>query len=279
MSTIVGVHGIAQEQGGRNLLLPPWSHALADGMERATGAHVALPDLDLAFYGDLFLGSSGDGRKSPLPDLGADDADFILDAARDLPVAADLTVGEAKGFAAIHPALLRLVAALDRRCGQHAGALFVGELAQARRYLADQGVKDAVDARVDAEVGSDCRVLIGHSLGSVVALEHVRLHPRRRFDLFLTMGSPLGLRAVRHLLPDPPFGTEPGGPPNVGIWCNLRDPRDPVALGGGLSLWWPGVRDDDTIDNGRQPHAAVRYLAKRQTGTAVLDVLPGQPER
>jgi pimeloyl-ACP methyl ester carboxylesterase len=152
--------------------------------------------------------------------------------------------------------------------------LFVGELAQAHRYLTDPDLRDATDARLDATVGADCRVVIGHSLGSIVALEHLRRHPDRRIELLLVLGSPLGLRAVRHLLPDAAFGTGPDGPPNARWWIALRDPRDPVALAGPLARWWPCVDDDATIDNGRRAHASLRYLSKLQTGLAVDRACP-----
>ncbi len=104
---------------------------------------------------------------------------------------------------------------------------------------------------------------------------HLRQHPDRPLELFLTLGSPLGLRAVRHLLPEPAFGTGPGGLGQVRRWVNLRDPRDPIALAGGLASWWPVVADDNTIDNGRRDaHAATHYLSKRQTGAAALVAVP-----
>lgn len=278
MSAIVGVHGIAQQQVGRHLLGVPWTQALGDGIERALGRPIEPPDLDIAFYGDLFLDRGMDGSKGQALE-GLDDADvaFVLAAAEEVVTEMELAQADAaplKGFPELPPALLRVVAAIDRRFGQHAGPLFVGELRQARRYLTDGALKDDADARVAAAVDDGCRVLIGHSLGSVVALEFVRLNPSHALDILLTLGSPLGLRAIRHLLPDPVFGTGPGGPPNVTNWRNLRDPRDPVALAGGLCTWWPVVHDDDTIENGREPHAATRYLAKKQAGAAVLDAYP-----
>ena len=112
----------------------------------------------------------------------------------------------AKGFPGLPAPVLAVIAAVDRRVGAHVGPLFVGELAQVRRYLTDTDVKRAVDARVAEAVGAGTRVVVGHSLGSVVALEHLRLCPANRIELLLTLGSPLGLRAIRQLLPDPGFG-------------------------------------------------------------------------
>ena len=55
MTAIVGVHGIMNQQLGRHQLLVDWGPALADGLERAAGHQVPIPDLDIVFYGDLFL--------------------------------------------------------------------------------------------------------------------------------------------------------------------------------------------------------------------------------
>jgi surfactin synthase thioesterase subunit len=47
-------------------------------------------------------------------------------------------------------------------------------LAQVTRYLSDDAVRDQVLARVRAVLTEDTRVLVGHSLGSVVAFEAAR---------------------------------------------------------------------------------------------------------
>ena len=182
-------------------------------------------------------------------------------------------VGSHKGFGRVPLPLQATVAAIDRRFGARAGGLFVGELRQVRRYLLDPDLKTKADARVAETLTENCRILIGHSLGSVVAFEFLRQHPKRRLDLLITLGSPLGLRAIRHLMPDPEFGAADGVPANVGAWVNLRDPRDPVACAGSLRTWWPGVRDG-IVDNQKSAHSAESYLSKKQTGDAVLSVAP-----
>lgn len=67
MAAIVGVHGIAQQQLGRHQLREPWRRSLADGLERASGARVAPPPLDIAYYGDLFLPARDDTKGAPPP--------------------------------------------------------------------------------------------------------------------------------------------------------------------------------------------------------------------
>ncbi|WP_105975915.1 hypothetical protein [Streptomyces geranii] len=278
----VGVHGIGQQQLGRHQLRGAWSLALRDGLERAVCDAVDEPALDIAFYGDLFLNSEGELSKSSVTGPGAheelSDAEVVwLRAAaseilaRDEPLLFPET--QTKSAARMPPLLLPVAAALDRHLGHRAGALLVGELRQVRRYLIDREIKEEVDQRV-RRCTTGCRVLIGHSLGSVVAFEYVRQNPRHRLDLFLTLGSPLGLRTVRSLMPNPRYGAIRRIPNHVGSWVNLRDPSDPVACAGNLAAFWPGVVDQ-RVDNGNDPHAATRYLGKRETGEAVRTAVPG----
>ncbi len=276
------MHGIAQQQVGRHQLQAPWTRALADGMERSVGRRVPVPALDVAFYGDLFLPApAGGGAKGSDDGAGWDDVtdaeiDDLVAAAGEVLSEDDVTAAARdvahKGFGRVPLPWQAMVAGLDRRFGTHAGAVFVGELRQVRRYLLDPELKIKAEARVAETVTEECRILIGHSLGSVVAFEFLRLHTGHRLDLLITLGSPLGLRAIRHLMPDPAYGSA-GVPGNVGAWVNLRDLRDPVACAGSLTTWWPGIRDG-IVDNQNSAHSAERYLSKKQTGDAVLSVAP-----
>jgi hypothetical protein len=147
----------------------------------------------------------------------------------DAVTAEDLVAAEAevtKGYTRVPRAVQVLLRAVDRRFGAAAGILYIGVLRQVRRYLVDPVVKATIDARVADRVGDGCRVLIGHSLGSVVAYEYLRQHPGHRVELLLTLGSPLGLRMVRSRLSV--------GALDVAAWVNVRDLRDPVACAGAL---------------------------------------------
>ena len=270
-SIIVGVHGIAQQQLGRHQLREPWRRSLADGLERASGTEVPLPPLDIAYYGDLFLptadDSKGGGEPSDEP-AGAEAAE--LAAAVDEIVAEPTGTAEEKAFTRSPLPLQGALRLLDRQFGAALGSLCLGELRQVQRYLRDVAIRPAVDERVDAAVTPHCRVLVGHSLGSVVALVHVLRHPERRFDLLLTLGSPLGLRLILDRIAP---GSGPlSRPASVARWVDVRDPRDPVASVRVASRW-DGVQEH-LVDNQSHAHAAERYLGKRVTGEAVLAVVP-----
>lgn len=289
---VVGVHGVAQQQLGRKQLLRDWGPALADGIELAFGGPVADPLLDLAFYGNVFL-SRARTATAGTTTKGADSAELEDDlaglseteVAELLDVAGEaVTAEEVAAAAALPPdkAYLRMpkpvqavLRALDARFGAAAGVLYLGVLRQVRRYLVVPDLKAEVDDLTDRTITLSCRVLIGHSLGSVVAWEYLRRHPEHHVDLFLTLGSPLGLRMVRTRLPHSVFGPSR----NIGRWVNVRDPRDPVACAGDLVRLWPGVHDRH-VDNGGDAHSVARYLSKIETGSAILDAAPqlGVPE-
>jgi hypothetical protein len=282
MAAIIGVHGIMNQQLGRHQLVTAWGPALADGLERAAGHRVPIPDLDIVFYGDCFLSdqakAGSKGKTSDLAEFTEDDAvtlgPFVAE------VSAALTSGQrpvggppAKGRTSVPLTVQWLLKSLDHRFGSRkASLLFLGELKQVRRYLLDPGLKADVDGRAEQVIGRGGRVVIGHSLGSVVAFEFVRQHPGYPVDLLLTLGSPLGLRTVRALMPDPGYGAG-RIPPNVGQWVNVRDPRDAVACAGDLTGFWPGI-SDHTVHNQSDAHSVSRYLSKEEAGSAVLAALP-----
>jgi hypothetical protein len=277
LTELVGVHGIGQHHRGRHQLLASWRPALADGLERAAGLRLAPPPLDLAFYGDVFLPAGGGApTKSADPQRVFDDLDgaelaAVSDALSEAVTAADVAAAESagpKGYTRVPRPVQVLLRAVDRRFGAAAGVLYVGVLRQVHRYLTDADLRARVHARVDGAIDDGCRVLIGHSLGSVVCYEHLRRHPDRGVALLVTLGSPLGLRMVRRHLPVHPLG--------VRAWVNVRDARDPVACAGRLHRWWPQIGDtgDVVVDNGSDAHAAERYLCHRSTGEVLLGALP-----
>ena len=82
------------------------------------------------------------------------------------------------------------------------------DLQQVRRYMTDPQVRRAVQDRVAAAVGEDTRVVVGHSLGSVVAYEALCAHPEWPVRALVTLGSPLGIRNLifDRLVPAPAAG-------------------------------------------------------------------------
>lgn len=275
MGQLTAVHGVGQQYVGRHQILDKWTPALADGLERATGCRARRPELDLAFYGDLFRPAGPwHGAKSmaeaeaavQFADLDAEELAELTEAVEEIVTPTDLTVASAradKGKSLPVPVQI-LVGAIERHFPPTSGILHLGVLRQVRRYLRDSSLKAEVD-QIAAAAAADAIVLIGHSLGSVVAYEFLRQHPSHSVRQLVTLGSPLGLRMVRRRLPTSVLA--------VACWINVRDRHDPVAAAGALDRWYADARECLVV-NGSDAHAAERYLDSKPVGEALIDVMP-----
>ena len=112
------------------------------------------------------------------------------------------------------------------------------------------------------------RIVIAHSLGTVVAYEALHAHPELKPELLLTLGSPLALpRAVFDRLIPCPIDSSTGRmgscPEAVGRWVNIADPGDPVAIPPHLARAFQGIALDltATIHAGFGFHHAKNYLS------------------
>ena len=151
-------------------------------------------------------------------------------------------------------------------------------LSQVTRYLSDDALREQALARVHALLTPGTRVLIGHSLGSVVAFEAAQMldHP---LPLLITMGCPLGLHTVvyERVRPQPPRF-----PPAVHHWVNIADRNDIVAAEPDLNPLFGStvpsgamLEGGYTVENGAKPHQADFYLTKAQVGRPIGALLSG----
>jgi len=150
------------------------------------------------------------------------------------------------------------------------------DLAQVTRYFTDEGVRAAAQHQVLQVVDERTKVVIAHSLGSVVAYE-VAHALGQSLPLLITVGSPLGLQTIvyQQLRPQPP-----GFPRALQHWLNVADKEDLVAAEPNLSLFFApplptGATFDGafTVDNGSDPHSAEFYLGKKKVAEAVRAAL------
>jgi pimeloyl-ACP methyl ester carboxylesterase len=287
MAKIVGVHGIAQQFGSGYQLEDVWYDALRGGLGAADHEPVAeeltAGDVRVAFFGSLFR---PEGTMDVLdPELTADDVqpgpeEDLLTVFYEAAVAQKPSLGEPEGampWQTPVQAMLRALAG-SPTFARIAEPAFVGDLKQVIAFLTDPGVKQDVLARVRKRVSEDTRVVIGHSLGSVVAYEYLCNDQPQSVELLVTLGSPLGIPNVvfDRLTPAPVAGAG-AWPGTVATWVNVADRNDIVALRKDLAPLFPGPRGQMVTDrlavNGPEPHAIDRYLNSKQTGSALGDVL------
>ena len=285
------MHGVGQEFRGPELMCGLVGPALRDGVRLSGGPVLEARDVECAFYGDVFFepGSrSGDVPPWDEFDVEAGFEAELLEAWWKYAAAIDPEVSSPDeegargvvGYAASRPLLIPWVrAALDALSGSRffekvSDRLLIFALKQVRRYITEPGVRAAARARVAAAVGDDTRVVVAHSLGSVVAYEALCAAPEWPVTDFVTVGSPLGLRSVIFDRLDPApvdgVGVWPGG---VRRWTNIADPGDVVALAGVLAGRFGDQVVDVPITNGARMHDLLRYLTAPSTGAAIARAL------
>lgn len=164
--------------------------------------------------------------------------------------------------------------ALEFVLGQHSGgnsvpaadaavkfALDLPIFVQAKNYLEDENIRAHVLRRVlNSMPHAGNIVLVGHSLGSVVAADVLRRLPNElRVVGMVTIGSPLassrfGERGLAEGLDE--------APANLDWWVNYWNVLDPVSGHRGLSSRFPWVLDRKISSSvSTKVHSAATYLA------------------
>lgn len=291
MPQILGIHGIAQQFNGGPKLTNLWWLAMRGGLEtagyRAMADALDATDVRVVFYGDLFRPSgtkAGGGPPYTVDHIESGPERELLEewygeavAQASATRSGEVTKGPAS---ATKQMMLNLLLQSPTLAGV-AERAFVGDLKQVTAFLANPDVKNQVLKRTAAEVTSDTKVVIGHSLGSVVAYEYLALYAPPQVELLITVGSPLGMPRLvfDRLTPNP---TSNGGvgawPGNVSRWVNIADKNDVVALRKQLApLFRPpqGVTgvEDHLVNNGNDPHGIEPHLTSRAVGQALFGVL------
>ena len=284
MARVVVVHGVGQQYLGRWSLRGALAGAVADGVEHAAGPGWLLPDqVDVAFYGGLFRQETERGADEPTraSDITDDFEIELLDALWAAAAAAEpdrVVSPAATDLRTPVPVTAQkaLHALLRSRClsGAIAERFLLGSLRQVRRYMTDERIRAAATATVAERIGPDTTVLIGHSLGSVVAYEALCANPGWPVRALVTVGSPLGMpKLVFDRLRPPPSHGKGAWPPVLALWHNLCDRNDVVAVVKRLGPLFDTATEriaDALVDNGWKVHELGRHLTAVETGRAVL---------
>lgn len=285
MARVVGVHGIGKQLLGEQTLLKEWQPAVADGLRRAKG-DVAVSGLDMtmAFYGDLFR-PAGEMLGVGDPLFGAADVkdgferELLLEWWRAAAETDPAVVSPGANTLIPTPRSVQAALRALSRSRFFAGIALramVLDLKQVHRYLVDTDVRERARGRVLEAIGDDTRVVVAHSLGSVVAYEALCARPGHGVRALITIGSPLGIpNLILHRLEPPPFGLGgvvraewPGGPDLT--WTNVADDGDVVALVKDLrSAFGESVRSIK-VRNGSHAHDATAYLTDAVCGRAIM---------
>jgi hypothetical protein len=281
MSLVVGVHGIGQQFKGANVLHEEWYPPLCDGLALVGAKLDRASDLTCAYYGDLFRpsGTKGVGQiPYDASDVTDEDEQQLLEAwwheaARvekgRVPDPADATKGRT------HEVVQRALNALSysrffASIAESVEEYIIADLKQVSAYLRNAVTRQKMHERVAAVVSEDTRVMVGHSLGSVVAYECLCAHPDWPVRTLVTLGSPLGIRnLVFDRLKPSPIEGRGAWPGSVRHWFNIADGGDIVALVKNLRGCFGERVEDRLIHNGADAHYVRPYLTARETGDAI----------
>jgi hypothetical protein len=278
MPLILGVHGIAQQFKGPNVLRDEWLSPLRDGLLHAGVELRQDSDLICPFYGDLFRQPGTKAVGIPLYDASDVNDDWereLLEvwwreAALVEPGRVTAPESRTKGRTAHF--VQRALDALSHSqffAGLAERAL-IFDLKQVHSYFREYSIREAVRQTVVEVVGPDTRVIIGHSLGSVVAYECLCAHPEWNVQTFVTLGSPLGIRnLIFDRLQPPPQDGLGAWPGSVKRWINIADRGDIVALVKNLGDAFGEKVESHLINNGAQAHSILPYLTAKETGHAI----------
>lgn len=274
---IVMVHGRKQEGKDPVALEKEWRDALTYGLARASRSLPAEVEFRFPFYGDELARLVEQVESPSALDANArgteTDADPTLrgEILEEVAFGLGLTLEDIEREYRPTEARPRgprnwewvqaILRAIDRVPGVNSGVIDL-VTRDVYVYLTFPGVRRTIDSLVAAAFDDQETVVIAHSLGTVVAynvlLTRAAEHPVPRF---LTLGSPLGVRALQRHLASPLVR-----PPAVGSWRNAYDERDVVALRGLDPS--TGFRFEPSIENKRDVtnftenrHGIAGYLA------------------
>ena len=131
------------------------------------------------------------------------------------------------GAPRVPTALQPLAQRLSRRLEGGLVLQFLTVLRQVKIYLNDDAMAEQIRAGFLAHLNdARPRVVIAHSLGSVVAVDALRLSSDSSVPMLITVGSPLGMRAVQSRLRRPAGAADAAvALPDVSRWLNVVRPR------------------------------------------------------
>jgi len=173
-----------------------------------------------------------------------------------------------------------------------------GAVKETQRYFENRGnvacrIRDILKELIrDAWEKNQRILLIGHSMGAIISYDSLWELGREegykgKIDLFLTLGSPLGMRFVRHRLVGIHENRERRYPNNIRRWLNIASRGDLTALDPYISDDFEDMVNDGLTESirdehrdiynyfvgtkGLNVHRSYGYLVNAKVGQAIAD--------
>jgi hypothetical protein len=270
---LVLVHG--RSQGGKDpiKLKSDWLTALGNGLKRAGLDTVANLSIDFPFYGDRLdefvreFELPADPAIVPKGNAAFDEyAAFRAEIANEMRIRAAISDDEIRSQMRSAPTekgiqnwewVQAAVRLLDRHVTDVSQTTIEVFLRDVFLYTRREVVSTAINKIVAESISTETAVLVAHSLGTVVAYNVLKALPTK-IPLFVTVGSPLAIRAIRKTL------APICNPAGASGWYNAYDARDIVALypldNDNFGVM-PAVANNGTVNNWTENrHGIAGYL-------------------
>jgi hypothetical protein len=203
-------------------------------------------DVDVCFYGDLFRRAPGTDAEARRAQSRAGIADMLH----------NLVGGDA-------------VAALGQAAGD---AVFERTVDMFTVMATEPDLRDRMRERIEPLVDAETRVIVAHSLGTVLSYMALSKHPQWPVRTFVTLGSPLASPMLFDRLDPAPVDGQGRWPGAVERWLNVRAVGDKAAEVALADRFGPRV-EDVLVDNGHRAHDPEPYLNSSATGAAIAAAL------
>ena len=286
---LVFVHGRSQQGKDTIRLMEQWIIAFQEGLKSQGLNLPADVEVEFPFYGDR-LYEFAKQMKVPLSDeitaKGGDVDSQYLDFRADMFEAfrqrADISDDQVNVEYGDNPKPKGIgnwewVQAIMRALDRHVPGMGNGALELFTRdvylYIKKDAVRTEIDKIVSGSLSTGSVILITHSLGTVVSYSVLQdENPKFEVPLYMTLGSPLGVRSIRNIFrplkyPKPPVST----------WYNAFDERDVVALyplDAENFPVQPAIENNNTIKNDTENrHGITGYLKSPVVAKRIYDAL------
>ncbi|MFD4175249.1 serine peptidase [Streptomyces anulatus] len=277
MSRIVVVHGVRNYERGvdpevaADKLASQWRARLAYGYADAGLGHLAVPDIKAAYYAHALRGPEAQSVDGGLEHLSPMEERAVLAWLQAVGLQDEPAEGQSWGGLPLRQAI-DLVARRRGMTTRLLGRIAVALLPEVYSYLASPARRRQARETV-AETIRTCgaKVVVAHSLGSVVAYEALHAHPNLGVEVLVTLGSPLGLPgAVFEMLEPAPDTSQRGQrPAGISHWINIADAGDLVALPRRLGDRFPVDVHQETHMAAVDFHTLDTYLGSGLTAAAL----------
>jgi hypothetical protein len=278
MSNVVAIHGIFMNRRSRAEMTRAWRDAMVRGLQNVRYSRADSLEVECAFYGHLYNdGKAAADASYQLSDLesGLEQELFLAigDAAEKDVLGDGADDGQTQKVWLPDP-LQRAIRQMERHgIFDGVAATSIRLVKQVGRYFQDQDFAQHVRDELSVAMETKPRVLVAHSLGSVIAYDWLRRQPATSLTSLVTIGSPLGFRGIRRALhPDLNKSLPPA--PGVPTWVNIAAAHDAVATVKELDGLFDGRVTDHLARNPRRTaHSAAVYLQNVHTSTALMAAL------